>query len=158
MKTTILFMLYYFNFFVSFFAQKLSEIENLRWLEGVWQCVELPQIELPQNYERWIWQNGSLSGISYQVVSGKEEVFEWLEITYSSGKLVYRVHIQNTGKKAEFVLERKGAKYAFINSQNDFPQMITYQRMNTKKFKVVLSMLRSDGKKSPTVLTFDTIP
>jgi len=54
-------------------------------------------------------------------------------------------------------LERKSAKYVFTNSQNDFPQVITYQRINTKKFKVLLSMLQSDGKNAPTVLTFTKV-
>lgn len=152
MKNKAVLLIAYISCSAVLFAQKISEIEKLRWLEGVWQCAESPQ-----NFERWSWQNGSLTGSGYQMVSGKEEVFEWLEITLSLGKPVYRVHIQNTGKKAEYVLERKGTKYVFINPQNDFPQVITYQRINTKKFKVVLSMLRSDGQFTPTILTFTKV-
>jgi len=92
MKTKVLLMIFYFCYSALLFAQKFSEIEKLRWLEGIWQCAESPQ-----KFERWSWQNGSLTGSGYQMVSGKEVVFEWLEITLSSGKPVYRVHIQNTG-------------------------------------------------------------
>lgn len=152
MKAKLLLMIFYFCFSALQFAQKLSEIEKLRWLEEVWQCAELPQ-----NFERWSWQDGSLKGSGYKLVSGKEEVFEWLEITLSSGKLVYRVQIPKTANRVDFIMERKGTKYVFINSQNDYPQVITYQRINTKKYKVVMSMLRSDGKNAPTLLTFTEV-
>ncbi|MCX7743062.1 MAG: DUF6265 family protein [Flavobacteriales bacterium] len=134
------------------YAQKSTEIERFRWLEGVWQCTESPQ-----NYERWSWKDATLKGVGYQVELGVEKIFEWLEITQVDGKLVYRVHIQKSGKRTDFVLERKGSKYVFINPQNDFPQVIIYQKINSKKYKVVLSMLQSNGKNNTSVLTFTKV-
>lgn len=152
MKRWILFNFFYSALSFLLVAQTPIEIEKFRWLEGVWQCSESPQ-----NYERWNWEEKSLKGVGYQMDSGVEKVFEWIEITQVEGNLIYKVHNPKNGKKVDYVLERKGSKYVFVNAQNDFPQAITYQRINLKKYKVVLSMLRADGKKKLTVLTFTKV-
>ncbi len=152
MKPWLVFLFFYFTLSFLLVAQKTTEVEKFRWLEGVWQCTESPQ-----SYERWNWQDGSLKGVGYQLDLGVEKIFEWIEITQVDGNLIYRVHIQKSNKKTDYVLDRKGSKYVFINTLNDYPQVIAYQRINAKKYKVVLSMLRPDGKKKPTVLTFTKV-
>lgn len=152
MKRWLIFIFFYSTLSFLLVAQKSTEVEKFRWLEGVWQCTESPQ-----NYERWNWEGESLKGVGYQLDLGVEKILEWIEILQLEGNLIYRIHIQKSGKKADYVLDRKGSKYVFVNAQNDFPQVITYQRINSKKYKVVLSMLRADGKKKPTVLTFTKV-
>lgn len=152
MKRWLVLIFFYATLSFMMVAQKSTDIEKFRWIEGVWQCTESPQ-----NYERWNFVGRSLKGEGYQMDSGVEKVFEWIEITQVEGNLIYKVHIPKSGKKVDYVLDRRGSKYVFVNAQNDFPQVITYHRINSKKYKVILSMLRSDGTKRPTVLSFTKV-
>lgn len=99
------------------------------FLIGTWK------VDGKETYERWqTVEDLYLTGESYKMVDGEEQVTETLTLKVYRGKLIYTATVpdQNDGKGVEFILNPIDEKtFSFENSQHDFPQKIIYKLIHS---------------------------
>ena len=134
MKYTFIFLLTFLS--ISCFGQ--LDISN--FIEGTWK------IDGRESYERWDKLNhSSYKGFSYDLVEGKMEISEYLNIENQGKEIVYTASVlkQNSGKGVDFKLTSNDSAFTFENQKHDFPKKIIYKKIDNYTYQVQVS----DGKK-----------
>ena len=120
-----------------------QKAEELRWLVDTWT------IDTGQGLvvEKWqILNDSTLSGRSVFVKSGNDTIpQESLKLLYQKGQWTYisTVQGQNNNRPVPFkMIFLKGTEFICENPTHDFPQRISYRRINHQLFASI------EGKKS----------
>lgn len=105
-----------------------QNLSHTHWLSGTWYNQD------QQLYENWTVQNESkLNGISYRIIQKDTSVFETITLVYQNNNWLYipTVKNQNKGKSVIFSATKTSKnQLIFENLQHDFPQQITYTKIN----------------------------
>jgi len=117
-----------------------SELKKAEWLIGVW----VYQSDFANIYESWIKINDSeFEGKSYYILKGKDTVtLETMALKQENDTLYYipTVKNQNDNLPIYFVCKNiSGNKLVFENLQHDFPQIITYSKINNDSLVAEIS-------------------
>ena len=100
-------------------------LSELAWLAETWRTDK----DGKRSEEVWMEPAGGLMMGMNRSVRGRQAAFENLRIVESAGEITYWASPQGA-KATPFVLtDLSGSKVVFENSEHDFPQRITYQRL-----------------------------
>jgi hypothetical protein len=117
------------------FSQKTEE---LRWLAGTWT------LKAGQGFvvEKWkILNDSTISGSSVFIKNGNDTIpQESLELSYRKGQWTYIsiVQGQNNNRPVPFkMIFLKGTEFICENPTHDFPQRISYRRINHQLFAAI---------------------
>ncbi|KXH84361.1 DUF6265 family protein [Chryseobacterium kwangjuense] len=116
---------------LSAWSMKQNEIKKLEWLIGTWET-KTPKGSM---YETWTVKNNSeFQGKSYYIKNKDTIVSESVRLLEKDKKLHYMVSVakQHAGLPVDFVSKNNQdpSYIVFENPQNDFPQIITYKKIN----------------------------
>lgn len=123
-----------------------KKIEKAEWLIGTWES----KTSKGSIYETWCRANkNELSGKSY-ILRGKDTiVFENIQLIQENYSLFYipTVENQNDGLPVRFATKTiTETQLVFENAQHDFPQIISYTKINTDSLLAEISGTKN-GKK-----------
>jgi hypothetical protein len=126
-------------FLMTGFNERHSQkAEELRWLVGIWT------LETEQGFvvEKWkILNDSALSGCSVFIKNGNDTIpQESLELSYRKGQWTYisTVQGQNNNRPVPFkMIFLKGTEFICENPTHDFPQRISYRRINHRLFATI---------------------
>jgi len=115
------------------------KINNAEWLLGTWENIT----QQGSIYETWTRENDmEFKGISYTLQGKDTVVFETLRLLQEKNSLYYipTVPDQNEGQPVRFLLkEISPAKMVFENPKHDFPQVISYTKINADSLVAAIS-------------------
>lgn len=118
-------------------SEAFSQTDLPTFLQGTWK------MENREVYENWEMQgNRSMSGTSYRIVNGEENITEYLEISQKGDEIIYTATVptQNEGRGIEFVLHQPDdMTFSFENPEHDFPKKIIYQKRSDSEIYVMVS-------------------
>ncbi len=128
--------------------RKFEKLEKMNWLIGQWEN------KTPEGYltETWTKDNDStFSGQSYFIINEKDTVhFESIVLMQVNDDLIYQpiVKGQNEDQPVDFKLTSDAEdSFTFENPKHDYPQKITYKKINNKSLTATISGLQQ-GKQS----------
>lgn len=125
-------------------AQKQGMMDGLKWLLGTWE----QKTSRGSVFEKWSEVNESeFSGLSYAVNNQDTVIFETIRLVNEGDILHYipAVKDQNNGKPVTFKSTFASSnKLIFEAPEHDYPQMITYTRIDMDKLVAEISGI-SDG-------------
>lgn len=132
-------------------AKQYEQLEKMNWLLGSWGHTS-KEGALAEN---WIKANDSVyKGESFFII-GKDTVFaEYVDLSEANGKLTYTVSVkgQNNEKPVPFTMTSStGNITVFENPEHDFPNTITYSKINNDSLVATISGMQ---KGEPAQQTF----
>lgn len=143
------------TFFSSSFlvhAQDVVSLKKLNWLKGKWSRVTANV----EQFETWnITSDSILVGEGYLIKSNNKKVTEKLTIKWLDKKLVYIADVPHNKQPVIFqnvVLNDTLA--VFENKSHDYPNKISYIKLNKRSFRVILD--NNTGTNS-RVMTFTLV-
>jgi hypothetical protein len=120
-----------------------DDITKAEWLMGTWET----KTERGSIYETWSKSaNDEFSGRSYTVKGKDTIVFEHIQLIQGQDSLFYipTVKAQNDGLPVRFASKSiSEQKLVFENPNHDFPQVITYKKVNADSLIAVISGIRN---------------
>ncbi len=124
-----------------------SLIDKAVWLIGTWEN----NTNRGSIYESWeIINELELAGKSYMVKDKDTVVFETIKIVEEQNTLFYipTVMDQNDQKPVRFKLKsHTDNEFIFENKQHDFPQVITYRKINSDSLVAEISGVKNGLQK-----------
>lgn len=131
--------------------KKYVQLEKMNWLLGSWGHTS-KEGTLAEN---WVKANDSVyKGESFFII-GKDTVFaEYVDLAETNGKLIYSASAkgQNNEKPVPFTMTSGDDKTTvFENPEHDFPNKITYNRVNNDSLVATISGMQ---KGKPATETF----
>jgi len=121
-------------FFLAIILQDIQaqNSSQFNWMIGVWQL----ETKAGVIHEQWKIVNDTLlTGTSHLVQSnGVDSLLETIDIIYTGGNWIYQptVQGQNNEMPVSFkIIFLKEEEFIAENSAHDFPQRITYRRIQT---------------------------
>ncbi len=154
-KLSKLFVVLLVTFFSSSFllnAQDVVSLKKLNWLKGKWSRVTANV----EQFETWnITSDSILVGEGYHIKSNNKKVTEKLTIKWLDKKLVYIADVPHNKQPVIFqnvVLNDTLA--VFENRSHDYPNKISYIKLNKRSFRVILD--NNTGTNS-RVMTFTLV-
>lgn len=131
--------------------KQYTQLAKMDWLLGSWGHTS-KEGTLAEN---WVKTNDSVyKGESFFIIE-KDTVFaEYVDLAEANGRLTYTVSVkgQNNEKPVAFTMTSGDDKTtAFENPEHDFPNKITYNKVNNDSLVATISGMR-DGK--PATETF----
>ncbi len=125
-----------------------KKLETMNWLIGQWEN------KTPEGYltEPWAKANDStFLGQTYFIINEKDTVHaENIVLTQLKDELIYRPTIkgQNNDGPIDFLLTSDTENnFVFENQKHDYPQKITYKKVNNKSLVAIISGVQ-EGKPS----------
>ncbi|MEK8180090.1 DUF6265 family protein [Flavobacterium buctense] len=120
--------------------KKFDKLEKMNWLVGQWEN-KAPEGLLT---ETWTKENDStFSGQTYFIKNEKDTVHsESIVLTQLKEELIYRPTVkgQNNDEPIDFKLTSAVENsFVFENSKHDYPQKITYKKINDKALVATIS-------------------
>jgi len=130
------------------FAHQYDKLEKMNWLIGEWENKSADGLLT----ETWIKDNDStFSGKTYFIKNEKDTVHsESIVLTQSKEDLIYRPTVkgQNNDEPVDFKLTSElENSFTFENLQHDYPQKITYKKVNDNSLVASISG-KQQGKSS----------
>jgi len=125
--------------FCSWTILQKSPINKAEWLIGTW-VNRTPKGNI---YEAWTRKNdGELFGKSYMLEKNDTILFETIRLVGEGDSLFYipAVKDQNNGRPVRFAMKViSDTKLVFENPKHDFPQIISYNRINADSLVAEIS-------------------
>lgn len=119
--------------------KKFEKLEKMNWLTGNWEQ-KLPDGTLK---ETWTKQNDStFIGNSYFINTKDTVHFESIKLTQKDEELIYSATVvgQNNDEAVDFKLTSDADNtFAFENPAHDYPQKITYKKVNETNLIATIS-------------------
>ena len=117
------------------------------WIIGKWENEAKAGV-----FEEWVRVNKyHFRGINYRLDSlGNQLPYELIELRSTGDQLLYspKVYGQNNDQKVDFSLAQLSEKkIVFTNEQHDFPQSISYEKVNPDRLLAVVSGKINDKSK-----------
>jgi hypothetical protein len=123
----------------AFTVNQPNDIKKAQWLIGTWQNETSRGII----YEKWTQVNeNELAGKSFFINENDTIVFETIRLIQELDGLFYipMVKNQNEGLPVRFALQSiSDSTMVFENPEHDFPQIITYTKMNADSLVAEIS-------------------
>lgn len=117
--------------FCALASQEKNELKKTEWLLGVWEN----KTTKGSVYEMWSKINHhELQGKGYLIKEKDTTVFETIQIIQEPNSLFYipTVKNQNSSLPVRFeAISVSETKLVFVNLQHDFPQSISYRKINS---------------------------
>lgn len=139
MKNKIVFAIVGVLIFCSWTAQQKSDIKKAGWLIGTWEN----KTQRGSMYETWAKvSDDELSGKSYKLKEKDTIVFETIRLVQEQNSLFYipNVNNQNGGLPVRFATKNvSDIELVFENQQHDFPQIISYTKINADSLVAEIS-------------------
>lgn len=131
-------------------TQHKQEFKKIEWLIGTWEN----KTGQGSIYETWTKVNyNELSGKSYIVKEKDTIVFETIQLIQEQDGLFYipKVEEQNEGMPIRFTLNSiSDTVLVFKNTQHDFPQIISYAKINNDSLVAEISGTKNGKKRNQT--------
>jgi len=136
--------------FTSATFQIKNNLTKVEWLIGTWEN-KTPRGSI---FETWAKINGNkLSGKSYMIKEKDTIVFENISLLFENENLHYIpiVENQNNNMPVKFTANSiTTEKMIFENQQHDFPQIISYHKINKDSLVAEISGQKNGKSKSQT--------
>lgn len=136
--------------FCSWTAQQKSEIKKAEWLIGTWEN----KTARGSMYETWVKiSDDELSGKSYMLKEKDTIVFETIRLVQEQNSFFYipKVKGQNDGLPVRFTAKIFSDKeLLFENPQHDFPQIISYTKINADSLVAEISGIKNGKDRTQT--------
>ncbi len=133
-------------------SQNIVSLKKLYWLKGKWSRVTANV----EQFETWnIVSDSILVGEGYSIKSNNEKVTEKLTIKWVDNKLVYIADVPHNKQPVVFqnvVLNDTLA--VFENKSHDYPNKISYIKLNKRSFRVILD---NNAGTNSRVMTFTLV-
>ena len=114
-------------------------LQDVAWLLGTWEN----KTAKGSTFENWTKTTNNLfSGKSYALKGSDTMVFEQMELVAKNNNLFYipTVKNQNGGQPVSFALKSSTKQsMVFENKTHDFPQLITYTKINNDSLVAEIS-------------------
>jgi len=127
-----------------------NDIQKAEWLIGTWEN----KTQKGSIYETWTKTgNNEFSGKSYSIKDKDTIVFENIRLVQENRKLFYipTVKNQNDGQPVRFAAKTISEnQLVFENPQHDFPQIITYTKINSDSLIAEISGTMKGQKRKQT--------
>lgn len=124
-------------------VQKINDIKKTAWLTGTWEI----KSSRGSIFETWDKvDDNAFSGKSYRIKEKDTIVFENIQLLQEQNRLVYipTVKNQNAGLPVRFVSTTISEKeLVFENLQHDFPQIISYKKINADSLVAEISGIKN---------------
>lgn len=139
-----------FVFFCSWTIGFESKINKASWLIGTWEN----KTSRGSIYEAWVKVNDQeFSAKSYALKEKDTMVFEQVRLLQEAGKLFYipTVKNQNGGLPVRFALKTMNdTTLVFENPQHDFPQVISYTKIDKDHLIAEISGVKNGQERKQT--------
>lgn len=150
MKNKIVFAIAGVIIFCSWTAQQKNEIKKAEWLIGTWEN----KTQRGSMYETWVKiSDDELSGKSYILKEKDTIVFETIRLLQEQGSLFYipEVKNQNGGLPVRFKSKiASDMELVFENPLHDFPQIISYTKINEDSLVAEISGVKNGKERKQT--------
>ncbi len=150
MKKKIVFALVGIIIFCSWTAQQKSETKKAEWLIGTWEN----KTQRGSIYETWAKiSDVELSGKSYILKEKDTIVFETIRLVQEQNNFFYvpKVKNQNDGLPVRFASKIVSeTQLVFENLQHDFPQVISYTKINADSLVAEISGTKNGKERKQT--------
>ena len=128
----------------------VKPIDNAMWLIGTWEN----KTSRGSVYESWKKINeNELAGKSYAVKGADTIIFETVQLKQEGDNLYYipTVRNQNDGKPVSFkAYTITDHKMVFGNPEHDFPQSVSYRRLNQDSLIAEISGVKNGNVRHQT--------
>lgn len=134
------------------YSQDVKSLKKLHWLKGKWSRV----ISGVEHFENWnITKEFTLEGEGFFLKSGNKKVTEKLGIKLLDNKLVYIADVPHNPNPVIFEnVELNDTMAVFENKSHDYPNKITYIKLNKRSFRVILN---NNAGTNSRVMTFTLV-
>lgn len=150
MKSKIIFAFFGVFTFYSWTLQQKNEIKKTEWLVGTWEN----KTQRGSIYETWTKVSEvELSGKSYMLKEKDTVVFETIRLLQEQNSLFYipQVKNQNGDLPVRFTSKIVSDKeLVFENLQHDFPQIISYTKINSDSLVAEISGTKNGKERKQT--------
>ena len=123
-----------------------QQLEQYEWLLGTWN------IPGESYYESWTRDSdSSFAGLAFGIKDQDTTVFEHIRIFREKGTLVYQPNIEREGGPVTVDFRQSSAAsdtLIFENPENEFPQLIHYQRIGADSLYVFIQGTLEDQSTS----------
>jgi hypothetical protein len=131
-------------------TQHKQEITKAEWLIGTWKN----KTAQGSVYETWTKVNDNeFSGKSYVINENDTTVFETIQLIQGQDRLFYipTVEEQNEGLPVSFGMDTiSDSILVFKNTQHDFPQIISYTKINADSLVAEISGTQNGQERKQT--------
>ncbi|OPC67286.1 hypothetical protein DSC47_01485 [Elizabethkingia miricola] len=128
----------------------VKPIDNAMWLIGTWEN----KTSRGSVYESWKKINeNELAGKSYAVKGADTIIFETVQLKQEGGNLYYipTVRNQNNGEPVSFkAYTITDHKMVFGNPEHDFPQSVSYTKVNADSLVAEISGVKNGNVRHQT--------
>lgn len=126
---------------------KTAQIDSLNWLMGTWES----KTAKTSIYETWTKaSNKELSGKSFMLKGNDTSILETVRIVRERQQLYYipTVSNQNNNQPVRFKLKTMtNNAFIFENMAHDFPQLISYTKINADSIVAIISGTKNGRKR-----------
>jgi len=126
---------------------KNQPINSTKWLIGTWEN----QTKKGAIYESWVKiSDTELSGRSYKIQENDTIVFETIQLFQQEDKLFFipKVKNQNNNQSIRFLSTFVSKdKMVFENQEHDFPQIISYSKIEKDSLVAITSGIENNEKR-----------
>ncbi len=134
----------------SWTLQKKHEIKKAEWLIGTWEN----KTQRESIFETWTSISGvELSGKSYILQNKDTIVFETIKLIQEQINLFYipKVKNQNDNMPVRYSATKStDTELVFENQQHDFPQIISYSKINADSLIAIISGTKNGKERKQT--------
>ncbi len=150
MKTKIIFAIFVVSIFCSWNTQQKNEIKKAEWLIGTWEN----KTQRGSTYETWAkLSEFELSGKSFMLKEKDTIVFETIRLLQEQNNFYYipKVKNQNDDLPVRFAAKIVSDKeLVFENPNHDFPQIISYTKINADSLVAEISGSKNGKERKQT--------
>jgi Domain of unknown function (DUF6265) len=136
--------------FCSWTLQQKNEIKNAEWLIGTWEN----KTQRGSIFETWTKTSEvELSGKSYILKEKDTMVFETIRLLQEQDSLSYIPKVKNQNGDLPVRFNAKtisGTELVFENQQHDFPQIISYTKVNADSLIAEISGTKNGKERKQT--------
>jgi hypothetical protein len=141
--TNLFFAVAGFTLSSAFAVKPANDITKAKWLIGTWEN----KTQRGSIYETWDKVNDTiLAGKSYIIKEKDSIVFENIQIVREQARWLYipSVKDQNGGLPVRFIAKTVSeTQLIFENQQHDFPQIISYTKINSDSLVAEISGIKN---------------
>lgn len=117
-----------------------NDLQPMGWLEGTWNDGSTFGFKDPPQHimETWKAYPDSLSGYGFRVQGSDTTITEWITIMVVNDKLTYVARPKGQAMVSFTLIESDNFHWVFENKANDFPQKLTYNKLQNDSMTVIL--------------------
>ena len=128
-------------------GKEKNTIQLFQWIEGSWVDTMSFQRYNPQGHfvEKWSICQDSISGIGIKVIDGDSTIIERMTIREIDGEFRYIARPHKQSMIPYVVDSISDVFFRFSNPAHDFPQAISYKKVNADSLTITLKGISRGG-------------